>query len=124
MDVTEIKEANDRAADPSGASSAPSDASAKAATDIASEVAALVDDHPVATLLAALGVGYVAGGGFFTSLTRRLLGAGLRLGIQLAVVPALESELAGLVGNRGKSPKTAPETEDADGAPQQRGGES
>ncbi len=61
-------------------------------------VGALVDAHPVGMLLSALGVGYVLGGGLFTSLTRRLLGTGMRLGFQLAVLPALEREVAGMVG--------------------------
>lgn len=61
------------------------------------DLAALVDAHPVATLLGALGVGYVLGGGLFTSLTRRVVGTGLRLGFQLAVLPAVERELAGMV---------------------------
>ncbi|MDB4981344.1 MAG: hypothetical protein JWM82_2096 [Myxococcales bacterium] len=64
------------------------------------DVGALVESHPVGTLLGALGVGYVLGGGLFTSLTRRLLGVGMRLGFQLAVLPALEREVVGIVGGQ------------------------
>jgi hypothetical protein len=67
------------------------------------DVAALVEAHPVATVLGALGVGYILGGGLFTSLTRRLVSVGMRLGLQLAVLPALEREVAGLAGDLGKN---------------------
>jgi hypothetical protein len=69
------------------------------------DVAALVDAHPVATVLGALGVGFVLGGGLSTSLTRRLFGIGLRLGFQLAVLPTLERELAGMVGKTKDDPE-------------------
>jgi hypothetical protein len=85
------------------------------------DVAALVDSHPVATLLGALGVGYVLGGGLFTSLTRRLFGTGLRLGFQLAVLPALERQVAGMAGDLGKTLGNLGVTKDVtkDGSPRQ-----
>jgi hypothetical protein len=49
-----------------------------------------VHEHPFRTLLVAAGVGYVLGGGLFTPLTRRLLGAGARA----LVVPLVRSQLA------------------------------
>jgi hypothetical protein len=61
-------------------------------------IAALVDEHPVGALAAAAGIGYALGGGLFTSLTSRLLRWGLRLGVQFAVLPALEREIADLAG--------------------------
>jgi len=73
--------------------------------EAALDVSALVDAHPVGTLATALGVGYVLGGGLFTSLTSRLLRWGLRLGVQLALLPALERELAGLASNLGTTLK-------------------
>jgi hypothetical protein len=64
--------------------------------------------NPYGTLAAALGLGYVLGGGLFTPLTGRIVGAGLRIGIRLAVLPLLEAEVlrlaetfaAGAVGGR------------------------
>lgn len=45
--------------------------------------------HPYAALAAAFGVGYVLGGGLFTSTTARLLG----LGVKLAAVPLVQNML-------------------------------
>jgi hypothetical protein len=73
-------------------------------------IGTLVDEHPVGALAAAAGIGYALGGGLFTQLTSRLLRWGLRLGVQFAVLPALEREIADLAGGLGKSPK-------GDGAP-------
>jgi hypothetical protein len=55
-----------------------------------------VDRHPYGTVVAAVGAGYVLGGGLFTALTARLLRTGLRLAVRLAVIPVLERELVGL----------------------------
>jgi hypothetical protein len=68
-------------------------------------IAALVDEHPVGALAAAAGIGYALGGGLVTSLTSRLLRWGFRLGVQLAVLPVLERELADLAGSLGDSLK-------------------
>jgi hypothetical protein len=87
------------------------------ASEIVLDVEALVETHPVGTLLGALAVGYVLGGGLFTRLTRRLVGGGLRVGLRLAVLPALERALAGLARDLGgalgtldppKEPSTSP----------------
>ena len=51
--------------------------------------------NPYGTMAAALGVGYVLGGGFFSPLTARLFRFGLRLGIRLAAIPFLENEIRG-----------------------------
>jgi hypothetical protein len=75
----------------------------EASSDFAHEVRGLVEAHPLGTLLGALGVGYVLGGGLFTAMTRRLIGGGLRLGFQLAVLPAVERELGALAGDLGKT---------------------
>jgi hypothetical protein len=48
-----------------------------------------VDQHPYQMLGAALGVGYVLGGGLFTATTARLV----RLGFKLAGVPAIQEKL-------------------------------
>ncbi|HEY2731948.1 MAG TPA: hypothetical protein VGK52_18530 [Polyangia bacterium] len=67
------------------------------------DVVALVEAHPVATLATALGLGYTLGGGLFTGFTARLLRLGLKLGVQLALVPALEREVSGLASTIGRS---------------------
>jgi len=60
--------------------------------------AAAIDErvarHPYGTVAAALGIGYVLGGGLFTSLTSRIFGLGLRIGVKLAVLPMLKDEIS------------------------------
>jgi len=51
-----------------------------------------VNRHPYAMVAAAVGVGYVLGGGLFSSLTFRLLG----LGVRAAAVPMVKQQLLGL----------------------------
>jgi len=51
---------------------------------------------PYGMIAAALGVGYVLGGGLFSPLTARLVGFGMRMGLKLAAIPFLENELRGL----------------------------
>src|SRR4051794_19451084 len=48
-----------------------------------------VSRNPYGTIAAAVGIGYVLGGGIFSPLTARILGLGLRLGIRLAALPFL-----------------------------------
>ena len=64
-----------------------------------------VAEHPYGMIAAAVGVGYVLGGGFFTPLTARILGLGVRLGLRIAAIPLLEQELRGfaeaVVGDAG-----------------------
>ncbi|HVX95015.1 MAG TPA: hypothetical protein VHK47_08895 [Polyangia bacterium] len=62
----------------------------------ATEVGALVRQHPVGALAAALGVGYVVGGGLFTRTTSRVFGLAVRMGVRFALMPLLERELAGM----------------------------
>lgn len=52
--------------------------------------------NPYGMLAAAVGVGYVLGGGLFSPLTARLVGFGMRIGLRLAAIPFLENELRGL----------------------------
>jgi len=56
------------------------------------DLRARVDRHPYGMLLGAAAVGYVLGGGLFTSLTRSLV----RLGLRLAAVPLVKDELVNL----------------------------
>jgi hypothetical protein len=51
-----------------------------------------VERHPYGMMVAALGVGYVLGGGLFTPLTARIL----RLGVRLAALPFVKDELVGM----------------------------
>ena len=92
--------------EPEKANGAPEAGPAEELHEAALDLSALVDAHPVGTLATALGVGYVLGGGLFTSLTSRVLGWGLRLGVQFALLPALERELAGLASDLGKTVKS------------------
>lgn len=48
-----------------------------------------VDRNPYGMVLAAVGVGYVLGGGLFTPLTARIL----KLGVRLAALPFVKDEL-------------------------------
>jgi len=51
-----------------------------------------VQRHPYAMVAAALGVGYVLGGGLFAAFTFRLLG----LGVRVAAIPLVKNQLLGL----------------------------
>jgi hypothetical protein len=51
-----------------------------------------VDRHPYGMLAAAMGVGYVLGGGLFTPLTARMV----RLAMRLAALPLVKDELLGM----------------------------
>jgi hypothetical protein len=56
-----------------------------------------VERHPYGTVAAAVGIGYVLGGGLFTPLTARIVRLGVRIGMRLAVLPLLKQEMAELV---------------------------
>jgi len=53
-----------------------------------------VERHPIGMMFAALGVGYVLGGGLFSPMTGRLL----KVGMRLALVPLIKSQIGGLAG--------------------------
>jgi hypothetical protein len=65
--------------------------------DRALDVPGRMEASPYTTLAVALGVGFVVGGGLFTSTTRRLLWAGLALGLRVASLPLVQDQLAALV---------------------------
>jgi hypothetical protein len=60
--------------------------------DLGHSVRGRVQRHPYAMVAAALGVGYVLGGGLFSSLTFRLVG----LGVRVAALPLVKDQLLGL----------------------------
>ncbi len=49
--------------------------------------------NPYGMVAGALGIGFVLGGGLFTRLSAKVLGAGLRVGLMLAL-PSLEKQMA------------------------------
>jgi hypothetical protein len=63
----------------------------------AMDIKGRVDRHPYGTVAAALGIGYVLGGGLFTPLTAGIVRLGMRIGLRLAVLPMLRQEIAQLV---------------------------
>ena len=57
--------------------------------------------NPYGMVAAALGAGYVLGGGLFSPLTARIVGLGLRLGIRMAAIPFLRDEIESIIDTMG-----------------------
>jgi len=55
-----------------------------------------VKRRPYGSLAAAVGIGYVLGGGIFTPLTSKIVRLGLRIGVRAALLPLLKDQIAGL----------------------------
>jgi hypothetical protein len=53
-------------------------------------------EHPLRLVGVALGVGFVLGGGLYSRLAARLVGAGVRLGLRMAVAPLMAQGLIAL----------------------------
>lgn len=53
-----------------------------------------VQRNPLAMVLAAAGVGYVLGGGLFSPLTGKIV----RVGLRLALIPLVKSQLSNIAG--------------------------
>jgi hypothetical protein len=61
------------------------------------DVGGRVERNPYGMMAGAMGAGFILGGGLFTRLTERLVGAALRIGV-MAALPRLEKEFQGCVG--------------------------
>ena len=55
--------------------------------------------NPYAVLGVALGAGYVFGGGLSSWVTRRLLEGGLKVGLQIAIIPLLTAQIEALMSD-------------------------
>jgi hypothetical protein len=55
-------------------------------------------ERPVRTVALTVGTGFVLGGGLFSPIAVRLLGAGVRLGVRFALLPLVAEGLAALAG--------------------------
>jgi len=55
-----------------------------------------VDRNPVGMVLAAAGIGYFLGGGLFSPLTGKLV----KIGLRVALIPLVKSQLANLAGQQ------------------------
>ena len=62
--------------------------------------------NPYGTVAAALGIGYVLGGGIFTPLTARIVGLGLRIGVRLALLPMMKDQISELADSLGGEVET------------------
>jgi hypothetical protein len=55
-------------------------------------------ERPLRTVALTLGTGFLLGGGLFSPIAVRLLGAGVRLGVRFALLPMVAEGLASLAG--------------------------
>jgi len=82
------------------------------------DISGRVDRNPFATMAAAVGVGYVLGGGIFSPLTGRIVRIGLRMALRAAAIPFIKDELAGLIdaatGTGGRRSAGSARDEDGD----------
>jgi hypothetical protein len=99
MDISRMDDRDDEAADSGGPSEWEPEESPEHEEG---GLGAFVSEHPLATLGGALGVGYVLGGGLRTALARRVLRLGVKLGFQLALLPDLERDIAGMAVRLGR----------------------
>lgn len=60
------------------------------------DVEGRVGRSPYGTVAAAIGIGYVLGGGVFSPFTARVLGLGLGLGLRMLIVPIVADQLVEL----------------------------
>jgi hypothetical protein len=55
-----------------------------------------INEHPVRTVAAALGTGYLLAGGLFSRLTARLVGLGIRIGLRVGGAPLVTQSVVAL----------------------------
>ncbi len=73
----------------------------------AADIDGRVERNPYGTVAAALGIGFVLGGGLFTPLTARIVGMGLRIGVRLALLPMLKDQISELADTLGGEVETS-----------------
>jgi hypothetical protein len=117
MDVYRIDDSDDGSDIPGEAAPESDDESEEPGTG---RLGDLVGEHPLAALGGALALGYLVGGGLGSPLGRRALRAGVRLGFQLAVLPELEEEVAGLATRLGQTLRTVAEASERSAPARQR----
>ncbi|HXU64678.1 MAG TPA: hypothetical protein VN962_23420 [Polyangia bacterium] len=98
-----VKTMGQRASSVSDSAQQAWDRTRDAVTDLkrAADIDGRVRRNPYGTVAAALGIGYVLGGGIFTPLTGRIVGLGLRLGIRLALLPMMKDQISELADSLG-----------------------
>jgi hypothetical protein len=69
-----------------------------------------VERHPYGMIAGAMGAGFILGGGLFSRLTERAVGAAVRIGV-MAALPRLEKEFGRYMGR----------TSDVAGTPEEKG---
>jgi hypothetical protein len=67
-----------------------------------------VERNPYGMVAGALGVGFILGGGLFTRLTGKIVGAALRVGV-MAALPRLEKEFGWCIGRTAEAAGTPDE---------------
>lgn len=102
------KSMGDRAARVSDTAHQAWDRTRDAVTDLkrAADIDGRVQRNPYGTVAAALGIGFVLGGGLFTPLTARIVGLGMRIGVRLALLPMLKDQISELADSLGGEVET------------------
>jgi hypothetical protein len=74
----------------------PASRTRKQVESLADKVVRQTREHPGRFVAMAVGVGYVLGGGLFSRLTARIVGAGIRIGLRTALLPFVTESLVAL----------------------------
>ena len=61
-------------------------------------------EHPGRTVAAALGAGYLVGGGLFSRFTARIAEIGMRIGLRVALVPFVTQSVVALAARSDRRP--------------------
>ena len=64
------------------------------------DLAGRVQRNPIGSVLVAVGIGYVLGGGLFSPVTKKAL----RVGLRLAIVPFIKGQISALAGGQTGEP--------------------